>query len=511
MRRIVLLALAAVSTAALAQTPTLNLPTIEPTKPLLRSPDSTVLGPLIAGRALTIDDATTIALLTSRDYALAQAAYEAARGRTSEARTDLNLKIVLDGRAVEYDRAIEANLGPQSITIQKQFQLIVDNGVTLPLDIFGSTRAAISQAQFREIAARIDVNRFRNDTIFNVRNAFYNVLRQQGTLVVAQDNLANTQTRLTDAQRSFAAGVGTQFDVLTAQRDVADAQGSLVNARGAVTISLGQLKNTIGIDVSTPISVIDTGAVDDPGNAAPTPQSTRSETYGEADDAVTLGAEYQAAVAEAIRTRPEVLEGNASVAAAERGVVYARRSSLPQFSVGVGYNVQPYFAGFTPANIASVQLNFSIPIYDGGVAKARVRQARAAVAQAEIDRRTMVDAVTLDVQQAYVNEEQARERVRVATLGVAQAEEAFRLAQLRARAGVSAAPQQSPQIELSNAQVALTQARTNRVNALYDYNIARSALDRARGRYSYGAGLGYGQPPGVKETGVALPPSASRP
>ena len=511
MKTTLLLALAALVAVASAQTPALNLPTISPLKPLLRSPDAERLGAVVAGRSLTLQDAITIALLTSRDYARAQAAYEAARGRTSEARTGLNLQVVIDGRAVLYDRTIEANLGPQSITIQKQFQVIVDNGVTLPLDLFGSIRSAVDQAQFNEIASRIDVNRFRNDTVFNVRNAFYNALRQQGALVVAQENLANARTRLVDAQRTLAAGIGTQFDVLTAQRDVADAQGGLVNARGTVTIALAQLKNTIGIDVSTPISIVDQGAVEDPGNAAPEPTESRDETYGKANDEVALGAEYQAAVQEALRTRPEILEGNASVAAARKGVAYARRSALPQFSIGVGYNIQPYYAGFTPANLGSIQLNFSIPVYDGGVAKARERQARATVAQAEIDRRTSLDVVTLDVQQAYVNEVQAKERVRVANLGVAQAEEAFRLARLRAQAGVSAAPQQSPQIELSNAQNALTQARTNRVNALYDYNIARSALDRARGRYSYGEGIGYAQPPDAKETGGATPPRNATP
>ena len=511
MRPTLFSAFLAVSAGVMAQTPALNLPAISPTNPLLLSPDAAQLGPVVAGRALTIEDATTIALLTSRDYARAQAAYESARGRTSEERTGLNFQVVIDGRAVLYDRAIEASLGPTSITIQRQFQVIVDNGLTLPIDLFGSIRSAIGQAQFQEIAARIDVNRLRNDTVFNVRNAFYNALRQQGALVVAQENLANARTRLTDAQRTLAAGVGTQFDVLTAQRDVADAQGGLVNARGAVTIALAQLKNTIGIDVSTPITIVDTGAVDDPGNAAPEPTEARTESYGKADDEVPLGAEYQAAVQEAIRTRPEILEGNASVAAAQKGVVYARRSALPQFSIGVGYNVQPYYAGFTPANLGSIQLNFSIPVYDGGVAKARERQARATVAQAQIDRRTSVDNVTLDVQQAYVNAAQAKERVRVASFGVAQAEEAFRLAQLRAQAGVSAAPQQSPQLELSNAQNALTQARTNRVNALYDYNIARSALDRARGRYSYGEGLGYAQPPTAKETGETTPPRTKSP
>jgi OMF family outer membrane factor len=490
----------------LIQTPVIQAPIQAPTKPLLRSPDAARLGDLVQAQPLTIDDAVTIALLTNRDFARSLASLEQARGRTSEARAGLNPTVGVNGTIDYYSAPINANFGGAAIPIQKQFVGIYNAGVTLPIDISGSIRAAVGQAQFNEIAARIDVNRVRNSLVFNVRNAFYSALRAQGTLVVAQETLANTQARLQDARASLAAGTGTQFDVLTAQRDVADAQGNLVNARGGVTLALAQLKNVMGIDVSTSIQIVDTGAVEDPGNEAPTAiAQSPNEDLHSAKDQVPLGTEYQASIDEAVRTRPEILEGNAAVSAARRGVTFARRSQLPSLAVSANYNVQPNFAGFTPANQGTLGLTFSVPIYDGGVARARVRQAEAVVAQAEVDRRTSIDTVTLEVQQAYVNEVQARERVRVANLAVQQAREAFRLARLRSQAGVSAGPQQSPQIELSNAQVSLTQAETNRVNALYDYNVARSALQRATGRYSYGGGGGFTQPPTEKETGTATP------
>lgn len=509
MRPLSLIALAGVACFAGAQErpASLQLPAVtEPTKPLLRSPDEATLGAALTSRPLTIDDAVAVALLTSRPFARSVATLEQARGRTSEARAGLSPTIGVNGTLTYYSAPINASLaGGAALPIQKQYVDIYNAGVTLPIDISGSIRAAVGQAQFSEIAARIDVNRVRNDLVANVRSAFYAALRAQGALVVAQETLKNTQERLQDAQASLAAGTGTQFDVLTAQRDVADAQGSLVNARGGVTIALAQLKNTMGVDVSTAISIVDTGAVEDPGATAPDSAPARPETYGHASDEVALGADYRDFVAEAVRTRPEVLEGNAAVSAAERGVAFARRSRFPSLAVTAGYVVQPNFAGFTPANQGSIGLNFNVPLYDAGVARAREREARAEVAQAQIDRRTSIDAVTLDVQTAYVNLQQARERVKVATLGVQQAREAFRLAQIRAHAGVSAAPQQSPQIELSNAQVSLSQAETNRVNALYDYNAARTALDRAVGRYSYGAGPGYAAPPTEKETGQKTP------
>jgi outer membrane protein len=489
------------------QTPVLQLPAPSANKPILRSPDVSRLNQALQNKELTIEDTVAIALVTNRDFARSLTVLEQARGRTSEAKAGLNPTVGVTGSLDYYDEAIIAKFGEgAAIPIQKQFVDIYNAGVTLPIDISGSIHAAVGQAQFNEIGARIDVNRVRNQLIFNVRNAFYTALRAQGSLVVAQEALDNTKARLQDAQATLAAGTGTQFDVLTAQRDVADAQGSLVNARGSVTIALGQLKNAIGIDVSVPIRISDAGAVEDPGGEASDISVTPGEDLHSAKDEVAFGADYQTAVDEAVRSRPEVLEGNAAVSAAQHGVSFARRSQKPTLSVSANYNVQPNFAGFTPANQGSIGLNFSIPIYDGGVARARVHQAQAAVAQAEVDRRSSIDQVTLDVQQAYVNEVQARERVRVATTTVKQAQEAFRLARLRAQAGVSAGPQQSPQIELSNAQVSLTQAETNRVNALYDFNVARSALERAVGRYSYGPGGGFTKVPTEMETGKATPP-----
>jgi outer membrane protein TolC len=143
-------------------------------------------------------------------------------------------------------------------------------------------------------------------------------------------------------------------------------------------------------------------------------------------------------------------------------------------------------------------LNVGFPIYDGGTARARVQQQQAAIALAETSRRQAVDQVQLDVQQAYLALVQARQRVAVANVEVSQARESFRVSRVRYQAGVSQQVGVSPQLELSNAQISLTQAESNQVNALYDYNSARAQLDRAVGRYAFaGFGPGYEKPPSL--------------
>jgi hypothetical protein len=283
------------------------------------------------------------------------------------------------------------------------------------------------------------------------------------------------------------------------------------------------LKSVIGIDISTPIRLTDDGAVEQPPGVVavivPPAQSSTdtntispqslivaqpmqpSESFHSVQGEVDLGPEYFSAVQEAVSTRPEILESEAQISAARKGMILARRSLNPSLALSANYAYQPNAAGFTPRNIGSVVLSFSVPFYDGGLASARREEAQGTLSAAEVGRRNAVDTVTLDVQQAYVNLVQARARVQVAEVQFAQAEEAFRLARVRYNEGETATAGISPQLEVSNSQNSLTNAESNRLNALYDYNVARTQLDRAIGRYSYGPGSGFMVKPSSKQTG----------
>jgi outer membrane protein TolC len=495
MKPLLILALAAsLAGSAIAQQPDKHLPV---------SPTVAELDAALEGKTLTIEDAVRIALITNRSYATAAANLDRAKGRVGEARAALKPTAGISGKLDYYDRPTTADFGGSSIAIVNQFSDVYNANITLPIDISGAIHSAVDQAKFNEVAARIDVNRVRNQLVFEVRNAFFEALRAQGRLVVSEDSLANAHTRLEDAQAMLRAGTGTQFDVLTSQRDVADAEQVMIKARGDVTIALARLKNAIGIDVSDSIQITDEGAVQEPSakDVPTTPSTIPDDQLHIAKNLVPLGPDYQSFVAEGLSNRPEILEQDAAITAAQRGVRYESRSLLPSLSLSAGYVYQPNHAGFTPEKQGVLTLGFSVPILDGGLAKARRQEAEAMVEASKIDHRTAVDLVTLEVQEAYVELSQAAERVQVATVGLEQAREAFRLARLRAQVGVSASPQVSPQLELSNAQTTLTQAETNRVDAIYDYNLARAALDRATGRYSYGPGAGFHERPSAATTG----------
>jgi len=322
----------------------------------------------------------------------------------------------------------------------------------------------------------------------------------------------------------------------------------VINARAQLSIDMAALKSTIGIDVKSHLKISDEKAVEYPPGVLPplvppTPDGTPktdsnpnnpptpgaplntpppvpvadiplvpsvvggqpgvSATPGVVEDDFVFGPEFDTLLEEALHTRPEILEYDAQVAAAKHGIQYARRSELPSFNISLNEVYTPNAAGFTRENVRYVDLSFSIPIFDGGLGRQRVKEAKGLLATQQLNRRQSVDQVKVDVQNAYIALVQARSRVAVANVGLSQAREAFRQARVRYTAGVSQQQNVSPQIELSNAQSGLALAESNQVNAIYDYNAARAQLDRAVGRFSFTAAQpGYPSPPPDAVRGV---------
>ncbi len=519
---------APLATGLQAPVPSPAGPSADPRRPALTSPDVRQVPGVNSSAPLTIDQAVAVALANNRSLALAGETLLRAQGRTSETRAAFYPTIGASATVTQLDQGSTASFGQQSITLVKPTQRNFGLQATLPIDISGLLRTATDQARFQEVQARLDINRARNQIVLDVKSSFYDVLRATALLRVAEESLRNANGRLADAEIKFRAGVVARFDVLRAQTDVDSSQQNLIQARNQVSLAFAALHNNMGVSIASRTSITDAGAVTvPPGTPAvlpaysvplqsnvrePVPSAAITEPSGPivASDPLPAGSDYQPLVAEAIGLRPEVMEGDAAIAAAERGIVLARRSTLPLLAITGGAAYAPDNGGFSPRTTsAQAIVSVSIPIFDGGVARARVSQARADVASAETNRRQTLDLVELEVRQAYLTLLQSRDRVGLSNQAVVQAREGYRLAVVRYQAGVSTQAGISPLLELSDAQNALTQAESNQVNALYDYNGARARLDKAVGRYAYvGSGPGYVAPPSPREVGV---PKTGRP
>lgn len=122
-----------------------------------------------------------------------------------------------------------------------------------------------------------------------------------------------------------------------------------------------------------------------------------------------------------------------------------------------------------------VTVGVSLDIWNWGTTVHQTDQAQAQLAQAQDAVGLIKDGITLDLTQAYLNLQQASERISVADNGVKQAEENHRVTTMRFNAGLASTS------DLLDAEVALLQAKTNQTNALVDFELAQARIEKAIG------------------------------
>lgn len=233
-----------------------SIPLTPAEKPLESSPKLEDVARELSGRPLTINEAVSVALATNRTLATAAANLYRAQGRTGEMRAQFNPVL---------------GVGVGDIYQNSSLQPAATIGATMPWDISGLLRAATSQAQFQEVAARLEVNRARNQVIGDVKTAFYRVLRAKALVAVATDDLQNSLDRLKDANLRYEARAVAYIDVVRAQTDVANARRQVIEARNAVSLTSAALGNAMGIVGTSSLQTSDQGAVELPPGVPPPP------------------------------------------------------------------------------------------------------------------------------------------------------------------------------------------------------------------------------------------------
>jgi outer membrane protein TolC len=407
---------------------------------------------------LTIEQAVALAVQNNPALRATRKRVEGQRGVVAERRTARSFTLAGSGTITQYDRDQTGTIGNQEITFFNQRQREAGINASLPLDITGQIRAAISQADLNALSARFGYETAVNNLASQVRTDYITVLRRLELVKVQRDALTNAEERLRVVLVEVREGKSAPFDRLRAQTEVESAREVVLRAENEVVIAEARLKRTMGVAQSTVLTI--------PDNLPESPTADIAESPDEAD-----------LFTQAIAARPETRRAAVDIRAAELGITLARRDSLPTVAVGAGYNYMPDAAGLGPmTQLGQVNLSVRVPIFDGGLRKAREQQARAGTDAARSDRADAESIVALDLRQALVNVRTARQRIPVAEAAVQQAEESYRLARVRLREGVSIL------VETTDAQTALTRARTDLVNARFDLRDAETALARALGR-----------------------------
>jgi len=180
-------------------------------------------------------------------------------------------------------------------------------------------------------------------------------------------------------------------------------------------------------------------------------------------------------IAAALNQRPELLSLRDQQDAALRFAKSERDARLPTISaVGVAGD-SPAHDYRLPDNYAAGGVQFSLPLFAGGLYTARQHEAELKAQADEETLRTEEDNVVRDVRIAWLNVNNAQEQLQTTEQLVKNAAEAFDLAAARYKAGISSI------VELSQAQLSLTSAQIANANARYDLLIQQANLDYQAG------------------------------
>ncbi|WP_221030083.1 TolC family protein [Actomonas aquatica] len=325
----------------------------------------------------------------------------------------------------------------------------------------GGVQAALDAQRIVRETVLLELQSIINDQLLQVRTSFYDVLLAREQIQVQEQNVQLLEEQLTTARNRFEAGAVSNFDVLRAEVELANAQPPLIRARNALRISIDQLRYYLGFDNP------------DRSQVAAIP-----EFLGKLD-IEPVSFDLAAAIDTARANRPELVRLTKLVEARAAGVKIAQSDRLPDLSLVGGYQVRknPFSESFGDSyNGWTIGLQSNWSIWDGRATRGRVEQALSQQKQAQLSLEDATLAVEVEARRAVSALNEATELADAAVKVVEQAEEALRLANARYGAGTAT------QLELLAAQVALTQARNNQLQANYSHNVAAAALRRALGQ-----------------------------
>lgn len=440
---------------------------------------------LDAQQALSLDEAFRMAERRSASVRIAAAGAERARGQQRQA--DSQLLPQLNG-SVAYQRFI-----------QNQFQAISDRfappdtggpppedglansplvqifaapntaiftvSATQNLWTAGRLSAARAGAQASRDAADIALASAKAQALLDVAQAYFDAVAAERLADIADSTLALTERTLSSVELARQVGTASEFELLRARVTRDNQRPLAIQARGNRTAAMLRLKQLLELPLQTSLTLT-------------TPIRDNASVVAAALSPVTLEDTRTVTPDTSVSSRATVRQAEAQLRAQEQALTAAKLSRLPAVQLGSTYQrfAYPPEGTFLPGSFDlyfpnwTVTLGLSFPVFTGGrlagermVAEANVSEARTRLQQTR-------DGAELDAVLALVALEQAQAAY-LASVGTdAQAEQAYRIAEVRFREGLSTT------VELTESRVQLEQARLQRVSSARDLELARLRL-----------------------------------
>lgn len=426
-------------------------------------------------RGLTSDDAGKRARERAPQIASAEASAESAEWDAKVQKSSFLPTVSLSAQYKRINQ-VNNNLFDPSMLPPDVANLFSKSNFTQPLNNYtfaATARWPVSDLFFRVLpsykaakilreARGIDVDTRTASAELTAREAFYAHARAFATLLVAEQALKQAEAQAAQAKLFVDAGTAAPVDLMTATARVESMRSAMARGRGAVAIT----RNTLAVLMGIPTS--DVNGIREPVTQLPEAPKDSVE------DLLKRGLEQ----------RPELRAIRKLVGANEHLKLAEKGAALPVLSVegtALEANPNPRYVPPKAAFRHSWEVGATLAWTPNSalIGYQRAHRAGAELAKARADLMALEDGVRMEVVQSFEDYKAADAAARSSEAQQKAAEETYRvrLATYRVGAGV--------QIDLLAADLALTQARLDRVNAALDARISLARLARATGESAH--------------------------
>jgi outer membrane protein len=316
-------------------------------------------------------------------------------------------------------------------------------------------RSFISTAEAQEANERAT----RLSVSLTLRQNYFAARANKALVEVARETLAGQDKHLAQTEGFVRVGTQPEIALATARTNRANALVQLITSENNYEIAKAQLNQTMGVERATDYDVADETLPPLPGEDAG----------------------IDALLDEALRNRPEFVSLDRQVQAQEQTIWAAKSTYGPTLTASTGItdrgtavNANPFSNSFWNWSF-NLQLNWNL--FQGGLTWYTVKEQKANLAALEAQRDLLRQQTRLSVDQARLAVRSTKASLQAAIEAEVNAREQLRLAEGRFNAGVGNV------IELTDAQVAMTSAAAQRVQAEYNLSSARAQLMQSLGRF----------------------------
>ncbi len=296
------------------------------------------------------------------------------------------------------------------------------------------------------------------ETVTKVKKAYYSALLAHEALELMHSSLKNAGDNLKNVQLMKAQGIVSEYDELRASVGVENLRPVVIQSENNFNLARDALRNTIGISTKENFELAD------------------SLSFEHVDASLMERAEE---LVQDLNPNLSVVKGQIELNGA---IINAERSNyLPTIAAFGSYQYQAAMNKFNFSTndfykSSQFGLSFSLNLFQGLQTYARVQQAQLDKRKSEEQLNNLEKNLQTALHSIIGNLQQAKKRVEAQEKTVEMAERGYKIVTTKFLNN------SATQLEVNDAQLALTQAKVNRIQAVYDYLNASADLDQLIGR-----------------------------